>query len=123
MQVSDRERGGGRWQHIWGPDEGEESKERRLISMTQHLKKCEGQSRTDKENSLFVKTKKLLDRRMKEWEKANNKTTGTKVYAKKNTLAHRDSQDKSIEKHKALETWEKLKEPDKAFLRSCNIKP
>lgn len=106
-----------------GVDDGSDFLKTTLIEMANHIEKCEQQSRTDKERELLVLAKNWLNRRLEEWEKANNKTTGIKVYAKENALVPKDSQDKLIEKHKALEPWKKLTEEDKAFLKSRGIKP
>lgn len=123
MTTKDREILENIFKELYDVKDGSALSPNRLVGMVEHVKKCEGQSRTDKENELLTRTKGLLDRRMGEWEKANNKTMELKVCSKKDALAHRDSQDKSIEKYKALERWKKLSEYDKAFLKSCGMKP
>lgn len=104
-------------------NDGSKFSRTRLIKMANHIIKCEQQSRTGKENELLTKTTNWLSRRIEEWEKVNNTTLGAKVRVKENALVLKDPRSKLSGKDKALEPWNKLSDEDKAFLKSCAIKP
>jgi len=110
MVTRDREILNSFLRELFGVNNGSFFSHSRLVLILEHTKKCEKQLETDKENALLTKVEYWLDIRIKEWEKANNKTVGFKVCTEKNTSTSGDP-------------WNKLSKEDIAFLKSCNIKP